>query len=55
MSDKLNIIDPQKENEQWGVLCSLCQSQVKKANTELVQLLKRRTSSEGNAVNGLAK
>jgi hypothetical protein len=28
------------ESEEWGKLCALCQSEVKKANDELVQLLK---------------
>lgn len=45
----------QKENEQWGSLCLLCQSQVKQAHAELVQILRGKTSSEGNAANSLAK
>ena len=32
-------LDPQLESEEWGKLCALCQSEVKKANNELVQLL----------------
>jgi len=37
-------LKPQLENEEWGKLCTLCQSEVNKANNELVQILK---SGEG--------
>lgn len=33
-------LDPQLESEEWGKLCALCQSEVKKANNELIQILK---------------
>ncbi len=33
-------LDSQRENEQWGKLCTLCQNEVKKASDELVQILK---------------
>lgn len=33
-------LNPQLESEEWGKLCALCQNEVKKANNELVQLLK---------------
>lgn len=39
------VLDFQRENEQWGILCAFCQNEVKKANNELVQLL----NEEGNA------
>lgn len=37
-------LNPQLESEEWGKLCALCQSEVKKANNELVQLLKAEDS-----------
>ncbi|OJW47887.1 MAG: hypothetical protein BGO67_03080 [Alphaproteobacteria bacterium 41-28] len=33
------VLDFQQENEQWEMLCTLCQSEVKKANQELIQIL----------------
>jgi hypothetical protein len=33
------VIDPQIELNQWGALCELCESEVKKANAELVRIL----------------
>jgi hypothetical protein len=40
------FLDSQWENEQWEKLCSLCQNEVKKANNELVQLLKMGTNTQ---------
>lgn len=37
-------LNPQLESEEWGKLCALCQTEVKKANDELVQLLKAEES-----------
>lgn len=34
------VLNPQRENEQWGQLCALCQNEVKAANAELSQILK---------------
>lgn len=33
------VLNLQKENEQWGKLCELCQNEVRKANQELTQIL----------------
>src|SRR3990167_5017251 len=33
------VLNFQRDNEEWGKLCDLCQNEVKKANNELVQLL----------------
>lgn len=33
------VLNFQKENEQWGKLCELCQDEVRKANQELAQIL----------------
>ena len=38
-------LNPQLESEEWGKLCALCQNEVKKANNELVQLLKAEENS----------
>ncbi|MDP4155030.1 MAG: hypothetical protein Q8929_05270 [Bacillota bacterium] len=38
-------LNPQLESEEWGKLCALCQNEVKKANNELVQLLKIEENS----------
>lgn len=37
------VLSFQKENEQWGKLCELCQNEVKKANQELAQILGQNT------------
>lgn len=34
------VLNPQRENEQWAHLCALCQDEVKSANKELSQILK---------------
>jgi hypothetical protein len=38
------VLDFQQENKQWEALCTVCQSEVKKANQELAHIL----NPEGN-------
>ena len=40
------ILNSQRENEQWGHLCTLCQNEVKTANMELSQILKTGESAQ---------
>ena len=47
------VLSFQKENEQWGKLCELCQDEARKANQELAQILGQNTQihdqgEEGN-------
>ncbi len=37
------VLSFQKENDQWGKLCTLCQDEVRKANQELAQILGQNT------------
>ncbi|MBP9692239.1 MAG: hypothetical protein KBD90_02790 [Alphaproteobacteria bacterium] len=37
------VLNFQKENEQWGKLCELCQDEVRKVNQELAQALGQNT------------
>lgn len=37
------VLNFQKENEEWGKLCELCQNEAKKANQKLAQILGQNT------------
>ena len=39
------VLNFQKESEQWGKLCELCQDEVRKANQELAQILGQNSLS----------
>jgi hypothetical protein len=41
-NEALNL---QKENEEWGKLCGLCQDEARKANQELAQILEQNTQT----------
>lgn len=40
------VLSFQRENEQWGKLCKLCQDEVRKANQELAQILGKNSLSQ---------
>ncbi|MBP9691887.1 MAG: hypothetical protein KBD90_00965 [Alphaproteobacteria bacterium] len=39
------VLNLQKENEQWGELCAFCQNEARKANQELAQILRQNSLS----------
>ena len=46
------VLSFQKENEQWGKLCELCQDEARKANQELAQILGQNTQIHGQGEEG---
>lgn len=46
------VLSFQRENEQWGKLCELCQDEVRKANQELAQILGQNIQIHGSGEEG---